>query len=144
MIKESVVLQGFLFNANMFGIQTESNLESRQLIILISAVAASVIWLLFLNKNQWQFQQLNNAFHLEYQTCSLLSTCLWIELEPLTLEEVLGLCKSLLKLQLDFCSAGLALNSSLSQHWTVKITSFFAPSTSNVLQDTLSAFFGYH
>lgn len=120
-----MVFQEFLFNANMFGIEIESNLQSRQLIILISAVAASLIQLLlFLNKNQWQFQQLNNAFHLEYQTCSLLSTCLWIELELLTLKEILGLCKSLLKLQLDFCSAGLALNSSLSQHWTVKMTYF--------------------
>lgn len=119
-----MVFQELLFNANMFEIEIESNLQSRQLIILISAVAASMIrLLLFLNKNQWQSEQLNNAFHLEYQTCSLLSTCLWIELETLTLKGILGLCKSLLKLQLDFCSAGLALIS-LSQHWTVKIISF--------------------
>lgn len=48
-----MVFQELLFNANMFEIEIESNLQSRQLIILISAVAASMIrLLLFLNKNQ--------------------------------------------------------------------------------------------
>lgn len=48
-----MVFQELLFNANMLEIEIESNLQSRQLIILISAVAASMIrLLLFLNKNQ--------------------------------------------------------------------------------------------
>lgn len=38
-----MVFQEFIFDANTFGIEMQSNLQSRQLIILISAVAAPMI-----------------------------------------------------------------------------------------------------
>lgn len=38
-----MVFQGFIFDGNVFGIEIQSNLQSRQLIISISAVAASMI-----------------------------------------------------------------------------------------------------